>query len=127
MRGELAPDAVPSRLRELDCLVAPSIWAENAPLGVQEALAQGTPVVATDLGGHGELLAQGGGLLVPPGDEPALLAALLRLSRERGLAGELAARAPAPRPLDEHLRALREIYEGLVSRPVGSGGPLDAP
>jgi glycosyltransferase involved in cell wall biosynthesis len=112
---EMAPNSVPDMLANLDCLVAPSIWRENAPLGVQEAFVAGTPVVATNLGGHTELLETGGGLLVPPGDEVALLAAMRRLATEPGLASRLATSAPTLRSIEAHISDLREIYESVLA------------
>lgn len=111
--GEVPPTEVPTRLATLDCLVAPSIWRENAPLGVQQALAARVAVVATDLGGHRELLEQGGGLLVPPGDDVALRTALQRLHSEQGLARRLAEAAPPPRGIETHLAELDRLYDAV--------------
>ncbi len=61
-------------LRAATALVVTSDWEARA-LVVQEAMAAGTPVVATDVGGLRDLLA-GSGVLVPPGS-PALLASAL--------------------------------------------------
>jgi len=118
--GERPPAEIPAILANLDCLVAPSIWKENAPLNVQEAFLSGRPVVASDLGGHRELLAGGGGLLYPPGDEVALAAALRRLVEEPGLGLRLAASVPPVGTLDEHVGRLDGIYRGVVegSKPV---------
>ena len=130
LRGRVAPEAVPAVLASLDCLVAPSIWRENAPLGVQEAFVAGTPVIATDLGGHRELLEKGGGILVPPGDEQALLESLERMATEAGLAARLAGSAPRPRSMEAHLEDLREVYCAiLTTRSPGaskSASTLDA-
>jgi glycosyltransferase involved in cell wall biosynthesis len=65
----------------MDVLVAPSIWAENRPFAVYEALASGVPVVVSAIGGMTETVADGvTGCIVPPGDVPALRAALQRLA-----------------------------------------------
>lgn len=54
--------------------------SEGLPLTVLEALACGTPVVATRVGGLPEVVRSGEtGLLVPPGDAPALAEAVSRV------------------------------------------------
>jgi glycosyltransferase involved in cell wall biosynthesis len=74
--------------------VLPSDW-ENLPHAVVEALALGVPIVATSVGGVPEVVDDGvNGLLVPPGDVPALAAALGRISRDQALRDRLAAAAP---------------------------------
>ncbi len=60
------------------------------PLKVYAALAMGKAVVTSDTPGARELLEHGAtALLSPPGDAPALLAAVLQLEADRGLAGRL--------------------------------------
>ncbi len=73
-----------------------SAW-ENFPHTVVEALAVGTPVIATDVGGVGEIVEDGrNGLLVPSGDPEAFAAALRRFLGDAGLRGRLrAAAAPS--------------------------------
>lgn len=76
-RAELAPT-----LARTDLLVVPSIWYENAPLVILEALASGTPVVVSDLGGMRELALESGGAVFPPGDADALADVLRRASTD---------------------------------------------
>lgn len=97
-----------------DAAVLPSAW-ENFPHTVVEALAVGTPVVATAVGGVPEVVAHGdNGLLVPPHDVPALRAAIERLAREEGLRARLASRAaPSVEPLSEDV-LLATVEERLL-------------
>jgi glycosyltransferase involved in cell wall biosynthesis len=78
--------------RAADAALLTSAW-ENLPHSVVEALAVGTPVVATAVGGVPEVVRDGeNGLLVAPGDVDALADAIRRVS-EPGLRGALAAKA----------------------------------
>jgi glycosyltransferase involved in cell wall biosynthesis len=80
-------------LRSFDVFALPST-VEGLPLVVLEAMAAGVPVVATPVGGVGELVADGEtGLLVPPEDADALAGALRRLLAEPATARRLAAAA----------------------------------
>lgn len=82
--------------RAADALLLTSSW-ENFPHAVVEALAVGTPVVATAAGGVVEVVEDGhNGLLVPPGDAPALAAAIERFFADDRLQASLrAAAAPS--------------------------------
>jgi glycosyltransferase involved in cell wall biosynthesis len=68
-----------------DATVLSSSW-ENFPHTVVEALAVGTPVVAMEAGGIGEVVRDGvNGLLVPAGETAALAEALRRYFADAGL------------------------------------------
>jgi len=73
--------------------VALTSWSEGLPLAALEALAAGTPLVATAVRGVRELLHDGEDcLLVPTDDAEALAAALRRVLEDNELAVRLAAR-----------------------------------
>jgi glycosyltransferase involved in cell wall biosynthesis len=55
-----------------------------------EALACGTPLVATDVGGIRAALGDGVALLVPPADEDALVGAIERIAGDAALRSRLA-------------------------------------
>lgn len=80
--------------RDAACVVLASRFGEGFPNVLLEAMAHGCPVIATRVTGVRELIEDGvSGLLVPPGDVPALRAAIARLADDRGLAERLGAAA----------------------------------
>jgi glycosyltransferase involved in cell wall biosynthesis len=107
--GPLARTEVLTLFRAADAALLSSAW-ENLPHSVVEALAVGTPVVATAVGGVPEVVRDGeNGLLVAPGDVAALAEAIRRVS-EPGLRDALAANAAASvAGLDE-----RRLLERIV-------------
>jgi glycosyltransferase involved in cell wall biosynthesis len=72
----------------IDCLVLPSL-SEGMPLVVLEAMSRAIPVIASAVGEVPRLLANTRhGRLVPPGDEPALRAAMLAALAQPGCRDE---------------------------------------
>lgn len=112
---------VPEVLRAMDLLLAPS-WEEPFGRSIVEAMAAGTPVVATAVGGPPEILAPGGeecGVLLPPRDPETWAAEIERLlenpTRRLRLA-ERARRAAAERfSVERHVASVRALYEELVA------------
>ena len=76
----VARDRIWETLAGFDVLAVPSQWLETGPLVVMEAIAAGTPVLGSDLGGISELVTAGrNGWLVPHDSVDAWAAALERL------------------------------------------------
>jgi glycosyltransferase involved in cell wall biosynthesis len=101
-----------------DAVAVPSTRPEPLGLVALEAAAAGRPVVAAGHGGLAEVVRDGEtGVLVSPGDHPALALALRRLADEpdRGLRlAEAAARDVEARFSRERmLAALQNVYDGL--------------
>ena len=97
--GALSRQGVLELFRAADASVLSSAW-ENFPHTVVEALAVGTPVIATAVGGVAEVVRdEVNGLLVPPGDAAALAAAIRRFLADGALASRL--RDAAPGSVDE--------------------------
>jgi glycosyltransferase involved in cell wall biosynthesis len=111
---------VPALLALADLAVLPT-QADLLPTAVLEAMAAGTPVVASAVGGIPELIEHGqSGLLVPPGDPAALVAACGELLGAPERAERLAARARAVIAerftLERQAERLAEIYTELTAR-----------
>ena len=102
-RGVFRPEERQAVLHGADVLVVPSLWHENSPLVVREAVAAGLRVVASEVGGIGEI--DPSMRRVPPGDVGALRAAL-----EAEIAHGRGRRAPREYPMEPHLQALRLHY-----------------
>jgi glycosyltransferase involved in cell wall biosynthesis len=92
--GRVVKDRMHLWMGAADMLVLPS-HSEGRPNVVLEAMANGTPVVATAVNGTTELIRDGkDGLLFQPGDVAGLACCISKMLAEPGLAATLAARGP---------------------------------
>ena len=119
--GQCAPEEIADLMCAADLLVLPSL-TEGLSLAVIEAMASGLPVVASHVGGVPEVVQHGEtGLLVPPGDAPALADALqtLLLNANRretmGRAGRI--RAETHFSATRMIHETRAVYEAALSAP----------
>jgi glycosyltransferase involved in cell wall biosynthesis len=113
-------DGVRERMAAAELLCVPSVWYENCPGVVLEAMAVGLPVVASDLGGLTELLDGGrAGWLAPAGDpeawERVLRQALRDRERTAGKAAHASARVRARHDPQGFIERIQDIY-GSVAR-----------
>lgn len=97
--GFVASEEAHRLIREADVMVMPSC-RESFGVAAVEAASCGLPVIATNVGGIPEIIEDGvNGILIRPGDEDALVSAMVRLAsdvsliRRMGMAGrEIAVR-----------------------------------
>ncbi|MFI5343877.1 MAG: glycosyltransferase [Chlamydiales bacterium] len=76
-----------------DAIVVPSIWGENSPLVIHEALEAGVPVITADYGGMKEYIHhEVNGLLFRHRDEKSLVEQMKRFVQDPGFALQLAKR-----------------------------------
>ncbi len=92
--GEVDDAALHAHYADADLLVLPSLH-EGYGMVVAEALAAGLPVLASSAGALAQTLPEGAGWQVPPGDVPALQAALARCIADPALRAHAAAGAAA--------------------------------
>jgi glycosyltransferase involved in cell wall biosynthesis len=112
--GDVPQPKVREYLEQSDAFVLNSSY-EGLPHVVLEAMSAGTPVIATDAGGTGEVVEDGAtGLLVPVGDGAALKGAIERLWRNPALARQLAAEATARLRAQFDFDAMVDATEGVL-------------
>jgi glycosyltransferase involved in cell wall biosynthesis len=102
---------------DLDVLVVPSRWYENAPGVIFEAFAAGMPVIATNLGGMSGFVRPGkNGLLFALDDAEDLAVQLSTLIEDRSLLGRLRAGIGPVKTVGEYASELIELYGTLAGR-----------
>jgi glycosyltransferase involved in cell wall biosynthesis len=108
---------IPAIFRRADLLVLPYLDAEHSGV-LYTGLAFGKPMVLSAVGGFPEVAEAGAARLVPPGDTPALAAALEGLIGDETARRELAAAAThaaaGPFSWDEAARRTIELYRELL-------------
>ena len=127
--GKVSEEVKARMLRSVDLYVAPNTGGESFGMILTEAMAAGTPVVASDLDAFRRVLDGGrAGALFPVGDSAALAATLDALLDDPGRRAELAAHAAqVAAAFDWPVVAARviEVYATAIeAAPVVSGtGP----
>ncbi|KAB2970380.1 TIGR03088 family PEP-CTERM/XrtA system glycosyltransferase [Zoogloea sp.] len=114
----------------LDVFVQPS-QAEGISNTLLEAMASGLPIIATDVGGNGELVVDGEtGLLVPAIDPPRMGAAMAGLFNDRARVLEMGrkgrARVQAQFSLDAMVGAYLSFYGETLAAVAGQQGARSA-
>jgi glycosyltransferase involved in cell wall biosynthesis len=108
---------VPAVLAAADFALVPST---EEPFGrvVTEAMAMRLPVIATSVGGPGEIIRDGEGLLIAPGETEAWGAAMARLAGDAELRGKMGEsgrrRVLADFAAEAHVDRLLSIYAELL-------------
>jgi phosphatidyl-myo-inositol alpha-mannosyltransferase len=125
VRGQVSRDELWQALADSDVLCAPSLSGESFGMVLTEAFAAGTPVIASEIAGYNDVVADGrDGVLVPPGNPQRLAEELQRLHHEPDLlagmgeaARESARRYAWPRVVGR----IEAIYERALEVPPPSG------
>jgi len=112
---------VPEVMAALDVLVLPSTRSEATSQVIPQALAVGTPVVGSDVGGIPELVREGEtGRLVPAGDPGALAGAILASVRDpersRAMARTGQALILSQYTFDAAMARTTAVYHALLER-----------
>jgi len=102
-------------MRGVDAVVVPSIWWENRPLVIQEALRNQRPVICSDVGGMAETVRDGiDGFHFTVGSAPELARLLAKLAaapeRLDAVRSSLAVPPPPEVVAQQHIA----LYRGLL-------------
>jgi phosphatidyl-myo-inositol alpha-mannosyltransferase len=116
--GKVSDSVLWRQLGDADLLCAPSLAGESFGMVLIEAMAAGTPVIASKIAGYSDVVTDGvDGVLVPPADPQALAEELQLLAHEperlstMGEAGRQSAERYAwPRVADE----VKQVYERVT-------------
>jgi glycosyltransferase involved in cell wall biosynthesis len=112
--GDVPQAAVNGYLAQADAFILNSTY-EGLPHVVLEAIAAGTPVIATNAGGTSEVVEHDAtGLLVPVGDRAALKSAIEQLWRDPALGERLAEEASARSRMHFDFEAMVAATEGSL-------------
>jgi glycosyltransferase involved in cell wall biosynthesis len=116
MAGFVPDEELPSYYNAADFFVLPSKSGEGLPLVALEAMACALPVIATDVGGIGEILNPEFGKLVEPSQPDLMAKAVLEFADSDWASTKLELRALVEEKFswDKNVNSLAEIYEELI-------------
>jgi glycosyltransferase involved in cell wall biosynthesis len=114
--GRYNPEELPALMADVDYVVLPSIWWENAPRVIQEAFAYGRPVICSGIGGMAEKVTDGvNGFRFRVGD-PVSLADVIRRAVEPGVWERLQQNLPPLHTMERHVDNLTRYYNDMIDR-----------
>ncbi len=120
--GRLPNREIARVLESTDVYILASVWAENEPVSILEALSHGVPVIATNMGGVSELVWPGiNGWLVPPANVAALRDVLREAACNPDQVRRLSAgavRTGSRWPEHRQVERLLGIYEEAIRAPA---------
>jgi glycosyltransferase involved in cell wall biosynthesis len=115
--GRYLHSELPGLLADVDWVVVPSIWWENAPLVIQEAMMHRRPVICSDIGGMAERVRDGvDGLHFRVSDPHSLADTIVRAVGSPALWDELRAGIEPPHAMTDHVERISGIYRSLLAR-----------
>jgi phosphatidylinositol alpha-mannosyltransferase len=133
MLGRVDDDRLASYLKAATVYLGPATGGESFGIVLAEAMAAGLPIVASDIDGYRDVARDGlEALLVPPGDVPALVAAVREILDDGRLAASLGsggARRAREFDWDAVAARLVDVYRGVLrqqTRPVAPVTPSAA-
>jgi glycosyltransferase involved in cell wall biosynthesis len=113
--GAYARDEQSGLIAEVDWVIVPSVWWENAPLVIQEAFAHGRPVICSNVGGMAEAVGNGtDGLHFSRGDARSLAQTMQKAVETPGLWQRLRDGIQPVRTIQDAADDHFALYTGLM-------------
>lgn len=78
LRGPYESEQMPSRIADCDWVIIPSIWWENSPVVIQEAIRFGRPLIGSNIGGMKEKIEHIAGLTFEARSAASLADAIIK-------------------------------------------------
>jgi glycosyltransferase involved in cell wall biosynthesis len=104
-------------MRRMDAIVVPSTWWENSPVVIQEAFANGKPVICSDIGGMAEKVIPGvNGLHFAVGQAASLAQVIMDLVGQPEHLAKMTAVMERPLTLDAALEAHLRLYRSVLKK-----------
>ena len=117
--GPYRPDDLPGLMKQVDWVVVPSVWWENAPLVIAEARLHRRPVIASGIGGMAEAVRDGEDGLYARSNDPADLAQVMaRAAADGELHRRLASNTRKPPTVDMVANRYIKLFKGLQNAPA---------
>jgi glycosyltransferase involved in cell wall biosynthesis len=122
--GPYDRDRVDALMHSVHAVLVPSVWWENSPVVIQEALRNRRPVICSDIGGMAEKVRDGiDGFHFPAGSAMALTSLLRELVADRDRLARLAAALPGHAELVSTTADYVGLYRSYLPDPVGAMVP----
>jgi glycosyltransferase involved in cell wall biosynthesis len=114
-QGPYDQQRVDRLMQAVDLVVVPSIWWENSPVVIQEALRNRRAIICSDIGGMAEKVRDGiDGYHFPVGNSVALAALLMRVSERPDQLVELESAMQLPASIEEATDRYAQLYSALL-------------
>lgn len=116
-------DLIQDVFNHVDAIVVPSIWVENSPLVIHEALQARVPVITANVGGMAEYVHhEVNGLLFNHRQPESLAEQMQRLAQDPALAHRLGQRGYVQSPsgdvpsIEMHVQEIERLYQQVIAR-----------
>lgn len=119
--GKIPHDKVIEAYSKAKILVMPSIWMENSPFVLYEAMSAGKPIIASNRGGIVDLVRNGiNGFIVEPASPEEIANKAIKLLKDKKLLRQYSLKSRSilqeEFTTEKHLKYLNNIYKDLFSK-----------